>query len=71
MDEHERAPDLAIAERTKPAHLRVRVMFDPPTDRLNHQNVRQPRHDGFAARPQRPRLVGHETQHWVEPLQLA
>lgn len=52
MDRYQRAPDLGVVERGKPALPRLGRAVQPRADRLDDQDIGEPRQHRFPARPQ-------------------
>src|SRR5262249_3398015 len=53
-----------------PTGLRSRVPFDPRSDGLDDEDVREPRNDGLPAWAELLRLGGHEAQGALDPFHL-
>ena len=70
VDARERGPDAFVAQRAEPPAPGLGVFYQPGADRLDHEDVRQARHDRLAARLARARLGGHEAQRAVHPLRV-
>ena len=68
MDERQCPADLVVRKRSEPPGLRFRVFLDPRADRLDDQDVGEPRHHRFAAGPELLRLRGHEVEGALDPL---
>jgi hypothetical protein len=62
VDERQCPADLVVRKRSEPPGLRFRVFLDPRADRLDDQDVGEPRHHRFAAGPELLRLRGHEVE---------
>ena len=67
VDQRERPADVAVAQRAEPALARGRVALDPRAQRLDDEDVGEPRDDRLAAGPQLARLGGHQPQRPVHP----
>ncbi|MCY1443484.1 hypothetical protein D9M71_599030 [compost metagenome] len=68
MDQADGAADLAVLQGAEPAGLGRRITLDPGADGLDHQDVGQPRHHGFAAGAHGAGLVTHEAQGALQPV---
>ena len=67
MDEKQGPADLGVLKRSEPSGL-LCVLLDPRADRLDDQDVGEPRHHRFAAGTELFRLRRHEAQGALDPL---
>jgi hypothetical protein len=70
VDQRDRLADCGISKCTEPATLRGGVGFDPGSDRLDDKDVTEAGDHGFATRPCRSCLCGHQGQDCRQPAPL-
>ena len=68
MDEGQRTTDLGILQRSEPARLGVRVSLQPVTNRLNHENIREPGNDGISTGAKAASFFDHDLNRASKPL---
>ena len=67
MNQRECASHLLVPKRCQPSDLGSGIALDPPSDRVNHEDIGEARDDRLSARTQFPRLTRHEAQVlWIQ-----